>query len=312
MGGSEPAAGRDQSTVSLPAKARASVGRSSFFIAMKAAVTRLRGLARGPETRRWLADLALAYAGVAAAPRGASPWDKLTLDRTDARWRELVDLARLLLGDRFQTTSGGGGRGFSLLFDMNRLFEAYVAKMLTRALAGGDLRAAVQGGGLFCLTRIGADGTAGGGCFQARPDILVKRGDDTLLIIDAKWKRLGPRIDAAQGVAAIHAAVDAGYRVCVYTQEERRFVLASCLAAGATGVVSKSSTLAETRTAFLAVSRGELVAPPSVTGLIEALVRRGRVTVLNKRQREVLAGRARGLAPGPRSQDAGPGAFVGT
>ncbi len=101
--------------------------------------------------------------------------------------------------------------------------------------------------------------------------------------------------DAAQGVAAIHAAVDAGYRVCVYTQEERRFVLASCLAAGATGVVSKSSTLAETRTAFLAVSRGELVAPPSVTGLIEALVRRGRVTVLNKRQREVLAGRARGL-----------------
>ena len=161
----------------------------------------LRGLARGPETRRWLADLALAYAGVAAAPRGASPWDKLTLDRTDARWRELVDLARLLLGDRFQTTSGGGGRGFSLLFDMNRLFEAYVAKMLTRALAGGDLRAAVQGGGLFCLTRIGADGTAGGGCFQARPDILVKRGDDTLLIIDAKWKRLGPRIDAAQGVA---------------------------------------------------------------------------------------------------------------
>ena len=101
--------------------------------------------------------------------------------------------------------------------------------------------------------------------------------------------------DAAQGVAAIQAAVDAGYRVCVYTQEERRFVLASCLAAGATGVVSKSSTLAETRTAFLAVSRGELVAPPSVTGLIEALVRRGRVTVLNKRQREVLAGRARGL-----------------
>ena len=75
----------------------------------------------------------------------------------------------------------------------------------------------------------------------------------------------------------------------------RRFVLASCLAAGATGVVSKSSTLAETRTAFLAVSRGELVAPPSVTGLIEALVRRGRVTVLNKRQREVLAWRARGL-----------------
>ena len=59
--------------------------------------------------------------------------------------------------------------------------------------------------------------------------------------------------------------------------------------------MSKSSPLDETQAAFLAVSRGELVAPPSVTGLIELLVRRGRVTVLNRRQREVLAGRARGL-----------------
>ena len=169
---------------------------------MKAAVTRLRGLARGPDTRRRLADLALAYAGVAEVPRGASPWDGLVLDRTDARWRELVDLARLLLGDRFQTTSAGGGRGFSLLFDMNRLFEAYVAKMLTRALAGGDLRVVVRGERLFCLTRVGEDGAAGGGCFQARPDILVKRGADTLLVIDAKWKRLAPRTDAARlGVA---------------------------------------------------------------------------------------------------------------
>lgn len=100
---------------------------------------------------------------------------------------------------------------------------------------------------------------------------------------------------ASQGVAAIRDAVAAGYRVCVYTQEERRFVLAACLAAGATGVVSKSSTIEETRAGFLAVSRGELVAPPPVTGLIEVLVRRGRLTVLNKRQREVLAGRARGL-----------------
>lgn len=100
---------------------------------------------------------------------------------------------------------------------------------------------------------------------------------------------------ASQGVAAIRDAVAAGYRVCVYTQEERRFVLAACLAAGATGVVSKSSTLEETRAGFLSVSRGELVAPPAVTGLIEVLVRRGRVTVLNRRQREVLAGRARGL-----------------
>ncbi|WP_377639541.1 DNA-binding response regulator [Oryzobacter terrae] len=129
---------------------------------------------------------------------------------------------------------------------------------------------------------------------QSLEDFLAARPVADVVVLDLHLVNLR-QPNASQGVAAIRDAVDAGYRVCVYTQEERRFVLAACLAAGATGVVSKSSSLEETRAAFLAVSRGELVAPPPVTGLIEVLVRRGRVTVLNRRQREVLAGRARGL-----------------
>lgn len=125
-------------------------------------------------------------------------------------------------------------------------------------------------------------------------DFLEARPVADVVVLDLHLVNLR-QPGASQGVAAIRDAVAAGYRVCVYTQEERKFVLAACLAAGATGVVSKSSTLEETRAGFLAVSRGELVAPPPVTGLIEVLVRRGRVTVLNRRQREVLAGRARGL-----------------
>ncbi|GMA24413.1 hypothetical protein GCM10025864_21720 [Luteimicrobium album] len=129
---------------------------------------------------------------------------------------------------------------------------------------------------------------------QSVEDFLRSRPVADVVVLDLHLVNLR-QPNASQGVAAIRDAVDAGYRVCVYTQEERRFVLAACLAAGATGVVSKSSTLSETAAAFLAVSRGELVAPPTVTGLIEVLVRRGRLTVLNRRQQEVLAGRARGL-----------------
>lgn len=100
---------------------------------------------------------------------------------------------------------------------------------------------------------------------------------------------------AAQGVAAIEAVSRAGYTVCVYTQEERPFVLAACLAAGATGVVSKSAPMAETEAAFRAVADGELVCPPSVAGILQMLVERGSPALLSPRQREVLAGRARGL-----------------
>lgn len=98
-----------------------------------------------------------------------------------------------------------------------------------------------------------------------------------------------------QGVAAIRALVDAGRRVCVYTQEERRFVLAACLAAGAQGIVSKTAGIAETLAAFEQVAAGEVAIPLPLVGLVEVLVRRNSVTLLSPRQREVLSGRARGL-----------------
>ncbi|WP_375271335.1 McrC family protein [Sphingomonas sp.] len=163
---------------------------------MKAAVTRLRRIARAGDNQRRLAELAFAYADIADVPASALRWDEVVIDRTNERWRALVDLARLLLGERFQTTSSGGGQGFSLLFEMNTLFEEYVARMLARSLAGTGARVVAQGGRLFCLEREGK------GVFQTRPDILVKRGDTVEQVIDTKWKRVAARVDdTKQGVA---------------------------------------------------------------------------------------------------------------
>jgi DNA-binding NarL/FixJ family response regulator len=99
----------------------------------------------------------------------------------------------------------------------------------------------------------------------------------------------------SQGVAAIRSVVAAGYRVCVYSQEERRFVLAACIAAGASGIVSKSSALPTARERFLDVASGRVVVPQPIISLMEVLVRRNCLTILSERQRQVLAGRARGF-----------------
>jgi 5-methylcytosine-specific restriction enzyme subunit McrC len=157
---------------------------------MKAAVVRLARIARTADNQRRLRELAFAYADVAGVRISVLRWDQVLLDRTNDRWRELLNLARLLLGDRFQTTSAGGTDGFSLLFEMNTLFEEYVARMLKRALADTDLRVVSQGGRLYCLE---ADDRSG--LFQTRPDILVKHGDEVVQIIDTKWKRIAVRMD---------------------------------------------------------------------------------------------------------------------
>jgi 5-methylcytosine-specific restriction enzyme subunit McrC len=164
---------------------------------MKAAITRLIRIARTTENQRHLRELGFAYADIADQPVSALRWDDVVLDRTNARWRELLNLSRWLLGERFQTTSCGSGEGFSLLFEMNTLFEEYVARMLKRALAYTGLRVVSQGGRLYCL-----EGDDRRQLFQTRPDILIKRGDAVIQVIDTKWKRITARIDdPKQGVS---------------------------------------------------------------------------------------------------------------
>lgn len=158
---------------------------------MKTTVDRLIRVSVSTENQRRLRELAFFYADIRSVPPSALEWDCLILDRTNSRWRELVELARLLLGERFQTTSSGAAHGFSLTFDMSRLFEAYVARKLRRALAGTDFTVHPQGGRLYCLE----EAETGVGRFMTKPDILLKRRGAVELIIDTKWKRINRQLD---------------------------------------------------------------------------------------------------------------------
>jgi 5-methylcytosine-specific restriction enzyme subunit McrC len=165
---------------------------------MKAAISRLSRIAQTTGNQRRLAELAFSYADVSAVPVSALRWGDVQLDRTNARWKDLVGLAKFLLGDRFQTTSAGTQAGFSLLFEMNTLFEQYIGRMMRKALAETGLSVHLQGGRMFCLEAVD-DGRR---IFQTKPDILIKRGAECVHIIDTKWKRISSRIeDQKQGIA---------------------------------------------------------------------------------------------------------------
>lgn len=177
---------------------------------MKAAVDRLIRVSASAENQRRLRELAFFYADIRSVRPSALAWDSLILDRTNSRWRQLVELARLLLGDRFQTTSTGAEGGFSLTFDMSRLFEAYVARSLKRALARTEMSIHPQGGRLYCLQ----DVETGAGRFMTKPDILVKRRGKVELIIDTKWKRISRAVDdPKQGVSQADV-----YQMMAYSQ----------------------------------------------------------------------------------------------
>lgn len=175
---------------------------------MRAAVTRLQHVAQAPDNQRILRELGFAYAGVSDVSIPALRWDQITLDRTNQRWSELLSFARLLLTDRHQQTTAGAIDGHALLFEMNALFEQYVAKLVTHTLAGSGYRVAAQGGHRDCLFEGGI------GRFRTKPDLIIRQGDRTVLVIDTKWKRMAPRIDdPKQGVSQADV-----YQLMAYSQ----------------------------------------------------------------------------------------------
>ncbi|UWQ04168.1 McrC family protein [Aliiroseovarius crassostreae] len=165
---------------------------------MKAAVLHLSRMSRSPGNQQRLRELAFVYEDIADISPSELRWDDVVIDRTNRRWRELLSMARLFLDGRYQTTTGGAGQGTALLFEMNTLFEEYVGRLISRALAGTDLTVSLQGGRLFCLS---AESTERG-LFQTKPDILIRRAGTVTHVIDTKWKKISSRIDdPKQGVS---------------------------------------------------------------------------------------------------------------
>lgn len=163
---------------------------------MRAVITRLKRLSQAPDNQRVLRELSFAYADVTDVTVKALRWDLITLDRTSQRWRDLVSFARLFLSDRHQQTSAGSIAGHALLFEMNTLFENYIARLLRRAMVGSGLQVVAQGGHRDCLF----EGDAGR--FRTKPDLIIRQGERVVMVIDTKWKRMTPQIDdPKQGVS---------------------------------------------------------------------------------------------------------------
>lgn len=170
---------------------------------MKATVSTLRRLSRSTDTQRLLDELRFVLAEVDDMPLSSLPWGRVRIDRSNTRWASLLALARLLIKRDWQSTtySAQAEGGVSLLFPMNDLFEAAVAALLKRALAGTGIEVNAQSGLRYCLGDWTGSDDCDGYIFQTKPDLILKRGKEVLAIIDTKWKRVSiDPMDRKKGV----------------------------------------------------------------------------------------------------------------
>lgn len=153
--------------------------------ALKAALRVLFRFARTESAIKSLAELLFCFDAVADVPVSVIRWEQVTTDRLSERYAPLIRMARLFVEGSTPDLTAGAGDGFAVLFDMNQLFEEYIGKQVQRIATLRGLAARLQGPKRHLALREG-----GAPCFELRPDIVVMKHGNPMVVIDTKWKRL--------------------------------------------------------------------------------------------------------------------------
>lgn len=108
-------------------------------------------------------------------------FQNIHLNRKTDRYAEALEISRLILLNYHPDISRGSNSVLALMFDMNKLWEHFIAKMMRRYLSDKfDVK--TQNSKVFWEYENGSK--------NLKPDILLipKNGADKQIVIDTKWK----------------------------------------------------------------------------------------------------------------------------
>lgn len=152
---------------------------------------------RSDRARKLVGELLMMFDDISDCQISYQHLDQIQFDRTTVRYGAIVEQCKIFIMGMNPDVVAGNSKVFSLLFDMNRLFEAWVAAVLRPIAAKQGLRLREQGPRKFTCYREDIEKPV----FQMRPDItLIDDNGDVRLIADAKWKHLDVG-DAKLGVS---------------------------------------------------------------------------------------------------------------
>lgn len=149
---------------------------------------------RNPDNRRLLGELRQWLEEVTLLPSMTAAQAPPTLiTRLNQRFAPLLNLARLFLESKTLIMAAGDTQSFAFVFDMNRLFEAFIASLIERhrdqllppALQITTLHPQASNHARYLVQKGDKQQV-----FKLRPDLIFANGDTFPMLLDTKYKRL--------------------------------------------------------------------------------------------------------------------------
>lgn len=148
---------------------------------LHAALQRVTTLATSQENQRLARELRFVFASIPASTQYRIDLQQIRLDRGMGHYADALAWTRLILDEESPLTGTGDHRAPSLMFPMEAVFEAFVAKHLARQLRH-PLVLRTQARSHHLVRHRGQP------WFQLKPDLIIRRASLDLMVLDTKWK----------------------------------------------------------------------------------------------------------------------------
>jgi 5-methylcytosine-specific restriction enzyme subunit McrC len=149
---------------------------------IKAALDKVCTHTQAPDSWRLAHELKGRLAEIPSSRQVAADFKCWRSDRLMAHYQAIKPWCELVLGENMPLAIQGESRGLSLLFPMEKLFEAYVGVSLRRQLAPGAKLKTQVASQYLCQHQEQK-------FFQLKPDFMLMQGGERW-ILDSKWKRI--------------------------------------------------------------------------------------------------------------------------
>jgi 5-methylcytosine-specific restriction enzyme subunit McrC len=147
---------------------------------------RALSLSMAREHQQLARELVFVFADIPVSHSPRLDMQQVRLDRGMDYYADALAWARLLLEEMSPLSRPGEYGAPSLLFPMDAVFEAFVAKHIVEQVPW-PLVLKTQARSQHLVLHQEQK------WFQLKPDLLIRRGDNNLLVLDTKWKLLDAR-----------------------------------------------------------------------------------------------------------------------
>ena len=150
---------------------------------LHSALQRVLAISTAQPNQRLARELFFVFADVPASQQTKQDFQRVRLDRGMEYYADALAWARLILDEQSPLTGVGKHDAPSLLFPMEAVFEAFVAKHLAKRLAWPRYLKAQPRSHHLVRHREQS-------WFQLKPDLLVREKATDVIVLDTKWKLL--------------------------------------------------------------------------------------------------------------------------